>query len=441
MRNITINGVPKQFPVKPQIFPDGHEHFRIESGILHADPDGYIPFKPGIEFTIAKVSFSKDHIELELDPTNGGQQHGFVQFMFERDWQKSQSNSSLLTEIEQTLSSPKVGPQASTGSPLLDALLGQQPSNAEHRLPPSSLPPPSSNAPSTNLSNANALLPTGLIGTKVHTTLGKGQELEYTVQQMAILSDAQQGDYIQVKIVNPLPEHANEQTTVNIRLPKDWQSTLKREDIAKLINQALPDPATYDAMRKKVEENYKELEKKHAAERGRAEAAFQAKIEPFQRIPRSGKPTYDETSSWIGTNLAKIKMVKDGSDADAYQYHFKSMGKCVLIYDAEHTYTNPKRPIFDIPDPAGTRIEVVPLSDVLGVSDEYVEMVNEYGNHYDAYRGRRRFIDIETKHNGRFRIWHDTDWDTNDLASRLVKALNHSANLCASTPSKTNEPF
>jgi TPR repeat protein len=103
---VTYNGQPARFPVKTQIYPDGHESFRIESGILHTDADKYRAFKDEIRFQITKIEAKNDCLELEMPPLGSDGQpeikasrKGQVKLMFGKGWQSTMTTDSVLQTI------------------------------------------------------------------------------------------------------------------------------------------------------------------------------------------------------------------------------------------------------------------------------------------------------------------------------------------------------
>lgn len=112
---VIYNGQPARFPVKTQIYPDGHEFFRIESGILHTDADKYRAFKDEIRFQITKIEAKNDCLEIEMPPlgTDGqpeikGSRKGQVKLMFGKGWQSSMTTDSALSIIMKYLPTEEV---------------------------------------------------------------------------------------------------------------------------------------------------------------------------------------------------------------------------------------------------------------------------------------------------------------------------------------------
>src|ERR1039458_5674549 len=97
---LMVNGQPAVFPVKTLVFPDGHEWFRVESGILHADAAQYKTFNRGLEFRIGTVELKGDYLELKLPSVIEPRQSAVVKLMLGSGWQKrSEEHTSELQSL------------------------------------------------------------------------------------------------------------------------------------------------------------------------------------------------------------------------------------------------------------------------------------------------------------------------------------------------------
>ena len=92
------------FPVKTLIYPDGHEWFRVESGILHADAAQYKTFNSGLEFRIGTVELKGDYLELKLPCVIEPKQSAVVKLMLGSGWQKTMTNEAVLKMADRFLS-------------------------------------------------------------------------------------------------------------------------------------------------------------------------------------------------------------------------------------------------------------------------------------------------------------------------------------------------
>jgi hypothetical protein len=103
---LMVNGQPAVFPVKTLVFPDGHEWFRVESGILHADAAQYKTFNRGLEFRIGKVELKGDYLELKLPSVIEPRQSAVVKLMLGSGWQTTMTNEAVLKMADRFLSDP-----------------------------------------------------------------------------------------------------------------------------------------------------------------------------------------------------------------------------------------------------------------------------------------------------------------------------------------------
>jgi TPR repeat protein len=100
--SITSNGHAVMFPIVTMIYPDGHEWFRVESGILRADAAQYKSYKRGLEFQVSKVELKGDHMQLKLSSTLDAKLVATVKLMFGKDWQKTMTNDAVIRSIEKS---------------------------------------------------------------------------------------------------------------------------------------------------------------------------------------------------------------------------------------------------------------------------------------------------------------------------------------------------
>jgi hypothetical protein len=103
---LMVNGQPAAFPVKTLVYPDGHEWFRVESGILHADAAQYKTFNRGLEFRIGTVELKGDYLELKLPSVIEPKQSAVVKLMLGSGWQKTMTNEAVLKMADRFLSDP-----------------------------------------------------------------------------------------------------------------------------------------------------------------------------------------------------------------------------------------------------------------------------------------------------------------------------------------------
>jgi TPR repeat protein len=103
---LMVNGHPATFPVKTLVYPDGHESFRVESGILHADAAQYKTFNRGLEFRIGKVELKGDYLELKLPSVIEPKQSAVVKLMLGSGWQTTMTNEAVLKMADRFLSDP-----------------------------------------------------------------------------------------------------------------------------------------------------------------------------------------------------------------------------------------------------------------------------------------------------------------------------------------------
>jgi hypothetical protein len=150
---VMVNGQPAMFPVKTLVYPDGHEWFRVESGILHADAAQYKTFNRGLEFRIGKVELKGDYLELKLPCVIEPKQSAVVKLMLGSGWQKTMTNEAVLKMADRFLSDP------SQHSATV-AAKAQPPADAQNNLrimsnvPPAPQATPSHVTPSTASSGA-----------------------------------------------------------------------------------------------------------------------------------------------------------------------------------------------------------------------------------------------------------------------------------------------
>ena len=103
---LMVNGHPATFPVKTLVYPDGHESFRVESGILHADAARYKTFNRGLEFRIGKVELKGDYLELKLPSVTDPKLSAVVKLMLGSGWQTTMTNEAVLKMADRFLSDP-----------------------------------------------------------------------------------------------------------------------------------------------------------------------------------------------------------------------------------------------------------------------------------------------------------------------------------------------
>jgi len=101
---VMVNGRPAMFPAKTQIYPDGHEFFRIESGLVHADAAKYTTFNPGSFYEITKVEAKNDCLEIDMAVSMNSKVldsklKAGVKFMLGKGWQESMTTDAVLALV------------------------------------------------------------------------------------------------------------------------------------------------------------------------------------------------------------------------------------------------------------------------------------------------------------------------------------------------------
>lgn len=244
-------------------------------------------------------------------------------------------------------------------------------------------------------------------------------ESQFTVTKIEYHEDLRRGRYVELTLapylqVTPQLSDANGLATVELMLPQNWQESMNKSDILRLITLYFPN----------VGHKARSLDK----------------VDPLAHRPKLGRPSYTETGSWLRLKIPELgtpfKENERGWRTNAgVQYKLISMDSCVLVFEA--TVTDSEN--WDGTGPHVTRstVTTVPLADITAV-ETGVAILNKYG--VQVGRDEKELV-LDTRHFDKVILSRKDDYDTNQLARRIVDALKHAVALCEVSPAKSNEPF